>query len=394
MKKVILIFFIILFFIIYTVIDLDKNKIDFHEVKINIEENESNKASVSNIGEFIGALEDDNIKVIEILNDIDLGYNLVKKEGIKSSYIECHNKPLTHPILKETGVSKLNIKNKDGLIIYSKGGYKLLHTNIRIINSKNIKLENLKMEELWEWDEDTKGEYDRNDWDYITILNSKNVLISHMEFSKSYDGITDIKNSENVTIEYSRLNKMDINNDFFNRQFTYLEENIDMYPMYKFLRKDAGLSIKKIKELSLYQFKLYLIGPKDNGNENKNIVIHDGMYLNAKTRIPFARNSSVYLYNIYFDASSIKRSIVSNKERNKIRKKYLRLICLDPYGPISIQRSYVKVNNSIFKGVRNRYTWYRGFSYKNLGKIVVKNDKKILKNLKKKLEKEAGVYEK
>ena len=52
-------------------------------------------------------------------------------------------------------MSKLLIQNKDGLIIYSKNGCKLLHTNIVIKNSKNIKIENIKMEELWEWDEET-----------------------------------------------------------------------------------------------------------------------------------------------------------------------------------------------------------------------------------------------
>ncbi len=393
MKNKLIIFFcciiVISLYILYNY--LNKNKIKFYEVEINIEETSDNKAIVCNIDELLDALENDNIEIIEIINDLDLGYNKVNRE---SKYIESHNTPLTHPILKETGVSNLKIENKENLIIYSKNGSRLLHGNIRIINSNNIKIENIKMSELWEWDEETKAEYDRNDWDYITIQNSSNVLITHCEFSKSYDGITDIKNSQNVTIEYCKVDISNIINDeFFKIQFDELENNIDKYPMYKYLREEIGLSKDKIKELSAYQFKLYLIGPIDYQGHNENIVIHDSMYLGVKTRIPLARNSSVYLYNIYFDASNISPKLVTKEQEKLIKKKYPRFISLNAYGPISIQGSYVVVENSIFKGVklRRRYTFYRGISIKNLGKIVVKNDKEKNKILKDQLENIVGV---
>lgn len=396
MKKVltIILLLILVFFVFYTKFDLDRNKINFKKVDINIKETDTNKAAVSNGKELIDALENKRIKIIEITNDIDLGYNIAKEQNIKSEYLEAHNNPLTHPVLKNTGVSKLNIKNKKCLVIYSKKGYRLLHTNIRILDSENIKLENLKMEELWEWDEKTKANYTRNDWDYITIQNSKNIQIKNCEFSKCYDGITDIKNSKNVTIEYSKVNEMDLNDGFYNKQFDELERHIDKYPMYKYLRKEVNLSKEKIKELSAYQFKLYLIGPKDYGAKNENIVIHDSIYENVKTRIPLARNSSVYLYNIYFDASKISYKIVGRQKEQIIKKKYKKIVSLNPSAPISIQRSYVLVENSVFKGVKNSYRWYRGFSYRNLGKIVVNNDKTKTNNLRKKLNRKVGTYEK
>ena len=37
------------------------------------------------------------------------------------------------------------MKNKDGLIIFSKNGSKILHTNIIIQDSKNIKINNIKI---------------------------------------------------------------------------------------------------------------------------------------------------------------------------------------------------------------------------------------------------------
>lgn len=388
LKYIIAIFLIaLLAIIVYLAIDLDKNKIDFKKVEIEIEQNENNFALVSNIEELAKALESENIHIIELKNDIDLGYKLVEKAGIESKYIQKHNEPLIHPTLKQTGISNLMLKNKDGLIIYSKEGYKILHTNIVIENSKNIKIENIKMEEMWEWDEETKAEYDVNDWDYISIISSENVQIKSCEFSKSYDEITSIKNSKNITIEYCRVNEINIDEDeFFKKQFDELESNIDKYPMYKYLRKDVGLNQQRIKELASYQFKLYLIGPTDYGEKNENVVIHDSMFFNVKTRIPLARNSSVYLYNIYYDCHKINYSLVTKEETKKIKNKYPKIVALGTCGPISIQRSYVKVENCIFKDVKYKYTFWRGLSLKNLGKIEIKQDEEVLKNLKEDLE--------
>ena len=367
---------------------LNRNKIAFKEVDFNIVESDSNKKSVSTPEELIEALEDSNINIIEIVNDLDLGYNNIH---VESKYIKEHNKPLTHPILKETGVSNLMIENKENLLIYSKNGSKLLHVNIRIINSNNIKIENIKMSELWEWDEETKAEYDRNDWDYITIMSSNNVIISHCEFSKSYDGITDIRDSKNITIEYCKVDITKIEDDeFFKRQFEELDNNIDKYPMYKYLRKEVGLSKEKIIKLSSYQFKLYLI------NNGKNIVIHDNIYVNVKTRIPLARNSSVYLYNIYADFSNINYDIISKRNLNQLKNKYPKLVALSTYGPISLDKSYVVVSDSIFKNVKHKYKIMQKLDFNSIGKIIIKNDKEKLKVLKEKLENIVGVknYEK
>lgn len=53
---------------------------------------------------------------------------------------------------------------------------------------------NLEFDELWEWDEATKGNYDKNDWDYVTIEGtSSKVWIDHCTFNKAYDGLVDVK---------------------------------------------------------------------------------------------------------------------------------------------------------------------------------------------------------
>ena len=387
---------IIILFLIYLNYDLNKNKIDFQEVNIEIAETENNKAIVSNAEEFVKAIENNQIQIVELQNDIDLGYNILENQGIEGKYIEEHVRPLTHPILKETGVSKLAIKKRDGLVISSKNGSRILHANIVLVKCKNIKIDNIKLEELWEWDEETKFEYDRNDWDCITIRNSENIQIKNCEFSKCYDGVIDVKESNNITVEYCKLNEVDIANDkFFNSQFEELEKNIDNYPMYKYLREETELDVDVIKRLAAFQFKLCLIGHKDFGPKSENIVMHDNIFLNVKTRIPQARNSSIYVYNMYVDSSKISLDILTKEQIQKIKKEYPKVVSLYSHGIISIQRSYIVAENCIFKGIDFRYQFWRGLSLKNLGKIVVKQDKQVLENLKENLEGKVGnkIYE-
>ena len=395
MRKILFILFIIFLLIcgIFIYFDLNQNKIKFQEVNILIKKDDFNYRVVSNEEEFLNAMDDKNIKIIDIMNDLNLGYLYLKNNNISSKYLLKHNDVSMNPILIENGVSKLVIKKRDGLIITSSNGSRILHSNIVIENSKNIKIDNIEIDGLWEWDEKSKAEFDINDWDAITIKNSSNILIDHITFHKVYDGITDIKNSNNITIRNCKLESIDIKNDeFFNSQFEELENNKEKYSMYQFLRDEVGLSIEQVRQLSSYQYKLFLIGPKDFGEKNKNIVIHDNMFLNVKTRIPQARNSSVLFYNNYIDSSNIRYDIISKSQKEMINNsEYQKLVHLGTYGIISIQRSYVVSKNNIFNGVDYPYTSGREHEYKNMGIIIIKEDKNKLSHLKERLERNAGV---
>ena len=336
MKKVITIIIVILIVLgIIIYLDLYQNKITFNETKVNIKKTDNNYIEVDNAKDFIKALDNKNTHIINIVKDIDLGYNKVEK----NKYIEEHNIPLIHPTLKKSGISRLLLKNKNNLIITSSNKSSIYHANIIIENSSNIKIDNIVFKELWEWDEETTAEYDRNEWDNITILNSNKIEISNCSFTKSYDGIIDINNSNNIIISNNNLDIININNEFFNKQFEELEKNIDKYPMYSYLRNNVSLSIEQIKKLSQYQFKLFLIGVEPNCPKNKNIVIHDNKFINVKTRIPQARNSSVYFYNNYIDSRNIRNDIISMEQIEMINEKYPKFVSLKKHGVISIERS-------------------------------------------------------
>ena len=392
-KKIIMILIIlfIIFFILWYCFDKQRN--DFEEIDIQIEKTDENFIQVKSAKELEAALVNNNIKIIEINNDIDLGYNVIKKEIEHKGVFENHNEPIIHPKLMETGVSKLKINKKDGLILYSNNGAKILHCNIKIENSKNIKIDNISFEELWEWDEETKAEYDRNNWDYISINNCDNICISHCEFSKAYDGITDITNSNNITIKFCKLNEINTNDEFYNQQFEYLENNIDNYSMYNFLRKKIQLSYDEIKELSSYQFKVYTIG-LDNEESCDNIVIHDCMYLNAKTRIPMIRNGRALVYNIYADSTNLTKvmdKLLAVNKFEKIKKEYSKVVSLNSYGIIATENSYVLAKNTIFKGAKYPYVTHKKGKDEQAGNIKIQNDTKLLQNLKNDLEKTVGI---
>lgn len=371
------------------------NLSDFSIVDISIDRNDVNYMAVKNATELEEALLNPEIELIEIMNDIDLGYNLIKSELKTEKIFKGHNIPLTHPKLKDTGVSKLEIKNKENLIIYSNNGSSILHCNIRIENSKNIKIYNLAFKELWEWDEEGKAEYDRNDWDYVTIKNSNNICVSNCEFSKAYDGIIDIKNNKNVTIEYCKLNPIDIDDEFFDEQFEYLENNKDKYEMYRFLREDVELAYQEVKELFSYQFKVFLI---ENEEEEKdsNIIIHDCLFINAKTRMPLVRNSEVYIYNVYIDSAkllTIRKNLLRDDKYYKIKEKYKKIVTLNSYGIISSKKSYVFAKNIDFKGTKYPYSEIeaKGQKFEERGKIIFCNEKDKVKNMKENLESLVGV---
>lgn len=364
----------------------------FSIIDININRNDINYMSVKNVADMEEALLNPDVEIIEIVNDIDLGYNIIKEEIKTQEIFEEHKIPLTHPKLKETGVSKLKIESKENLVIYSNNGSTILHCNLRIENSKNIKISNLQFKELWEWDEEGKAEYDRNDWDYITIKNSENICISSCEFSKSYDGITDIKNSKNVTIEYCKLNSIDINDEFYDEQFKYLENNKENYEMYKFLRDEIDLSYKEVEELFSYQFKVFLIECEE---KDANIIIHDCLFLNAKTRIPLLSNGMAYLYNIYVDStnlSNIMDKLIKSNKFYKIKNKYDKVVALNSYGAIARENAYIFAKNTVFEGAKYPYLEHeKGQWFKGFGKIIIYNKKDELEELRERLEKITGV---
>ena len=148
-----------------------------------------NYAKVYTATDLANALNSKTVTVIEIMNDLNLGYNEIEATAKAGSEpFRAAETPLLHPVLLQTGVSFVDVQKKNGLTIFSANGSTIRHAKLNIKNCSNIIVRNLKFDQLWEWDESTKGQYDRNDWDFITLGDGgavSGIWVDHCTFSKS-----------------------------------------------------------------------------------------------------------------------------------------------------------------------------------------------------------------
>jgi pectate lyase len=215
-----------------------------------------------------------------------------------------------HPRLLITGVSLIDIKPKSGLTIFSANGSTIRHACFNFKSTANIIVRNLKFDEMWEWDEASKGNYDKNDWDFIDLGNGgtvSNIWIDHCTFTKTYDGIVDVKQgSSGITFSWCKYTGDDgatNPNSFVWQQINKLESNRTSYAMYNALRT-AGFSTTDIVTIIQGHDKTHLVGANSLKAENAThtLTFHHQWFMNPWDRcVPRLRAGNVHDYNIYVD---------------------------------------------------------------------------------------------
>jgi len=163
---------------------------------------------------------------------------------------------------------------------------------------------------MWEWDDASKGDYDKNDWDFIAIGNgatASNIWIDHCTFTKAYDGIIDTKGgSYNITFSWSKYFRDDGATNaqsFVRQQIAALEANRTAYPMCDFLRTN-GFSVEDIVQISQGHTKGHLLGANalDATNNAHSMTLHHQWAINLWDRaMPRLRAGNVHNYNNYLD---------------------------------------------------------------------------------------------
>ncbi len=348
-----------------------------------IAETNSAYRKITNALDFAKAVADANktaglVKVIEITTNLDLGWNEVGNavQTLLSTPFRAHNPPLLHPRLLTTGVSLIDIKAKGGaLTIFSANGATIRHCCLNLKSTANIIIRNLKFDELWEWDEVSKGNYDKNDWDFIDLGNAgtvTNIWIDHCTFSKTYDGIVDIKGgSSGVTISWCKYTGDDgatNTNSFVWQQINTLESNKTSYAFYNFLRSN-GFSTTDIVTIIQGHDKTHLIGANSLAAENANhtITLHHEWFMNPWDRLPRLRAGNVHNYNIFADdvrglaakhLRDTRAAAMSQANQNTLNNTY----SFNPFlnGSISTENGAVLVEKSFYNGcitpLRNNQT--------------------------------------
>ena len=254
-----------------------------------------------------------SVKVIEIMNDLNLGWNEIDPavKSLSSTPFSQPQTPLLHPVLLVSGVSTMQISPKSGLTIFSANGATIRRASWSIKNTANIIIRNLKFDELWEWDEQTKGDYDRNNWDMIVIGvgggTVSQVWVDHCTFTKAYDGTVDTKGgADHITYSWNKYAGDDgatNPNSFVWQQINALEANMASYPMYNFLRT-RGFSAADIVTILQGSGKTHAIGELslEPVNENSCVTFHHQWYINPWDRLPRLAGGTVHNFNIYVDA--------------------------------------------------------------------------------------------
>jgi pectate lyase len=307
-----------------------------------------------------------SVKVIEITTNLDLGWNEIGSnvQTLASSPFRAHNSPLLHPRLLVTGVSLIDIKPRSGLTIFSANGVTIRHATFNIKGATNIIVRNLKFDEMWEWDESTKGQYDRNDWDFIDLGNggaASNIWVDHCTFTKTYDGILDTKaGCSAITISWCKYTGDDgatNANSFVWQQINSLESNRTSYAFYNFLRNN-GFSTTDIVTIIQGHDKTHLAGANDLDPNNATIsmTFHHLWLMNVWDRcVPRLRAGNVHDYNLYADDTlalaaknlrNLRAAAMSTNNQNTLNNTY----DFDPplNGAISTEGGALLVEKSVY----------------------------------------------
>jgi pectate lyase len=334
----------------------------------NIPDTDPRYRKVTTATELVAALRaakasnPDPVKVIEILNDLNMGWHevgtLLQADGLLRKNID----PKKHPALISSGIGLLDIQDFNGLTIFSRNGATIRHAEFNIKNGTNLILRNLRFDELWEWDEGTRGAYDSNDWDFVTIGDgggvTSGIWVDHCTFTKSYDGVLDIKRGASaITISWSDVVPPASGpGSFIQQQFDDLEANRATNVMYNLLR--GAFTQEQVVAIALPQKKGHLVGSNTlEGLTSYTVTLHHNHYKDLQDRMPRLRGGDVHAYNLYVDSSNarivkqMRDDIVAANPTLASQLGSTYSFGITSQGSISTEGGAVQVESSVFFGV-------------------------------------------
>ena len=339
--------------------------------------------------------KENKVHVIEITQDLNLGYNVLSDADKELSIVNnfapkanINNTYTQSTMFKENGISQIAIERTNDLLIYSKNGSKITHAGFKINYSKNIAIRNLEMDELWQWEDSSLttankvGDYDAYGWAYLKVGFSDNIWIDHCTFGKSYDGQIDVANpyfstmgtykyaayqangSSDVHISWCNFKAGSADKDgYLYKMMEEVEEDYQNnqgknYLYYKKLR-DNGISFEDILYgIAIPQKKGFLLG--DSGDEykynlNLNISFANCYFHNIEDRLPKIRGGNAYMYNCIvdnFEYYSYRTKLISLSAKKIVAQVNSSWKCaLVSQGIVCGLGGSVMANGCIFRGI-------------------------------------------
>lgn len=333
-----------------------------------------------------------NIHVIEIKNDLNLGYFKLtdddKKLSIVNNFTKSQNEKAyaMSSMYTQNGMTQVAIERTNDLLIYSKNGSKITHGGFKISYSKNIAIRNLSFDEMWQWEDGSTtaskvGDYDAHGWAYLKIAFADNIWIDHCTFGKSYDGQIDISNptyntdgtytsapyqasgNSAVHISWCSFTAGDDSEDgYIYKMMQEIESSYqaseNKYMYYKKLR-DEGLSFDDILYgIAIPQKKAFLDG--DSGDEykynlNLTVSIAYCYFKNIEDRLPKVRGGNAYMYNCLidnFDYIEYRDKLKNLNVQSKLQTVNSSWKCgLVSQGIVCGNGGSVMAENTIFRGI-------------------------------------------
>jgi pectate lyase len=232
---------------------------------------------------------------------------------------------IAHPDLFATGRTSGTVgilavgANKTIYSAFGNGGFR--RGSLTISGKSNVILRNLKFRELWEWDDATTGEYDRNDWDYLTVTSATSgatvtsrahhIWIDHCDFEKAYDGLFDfVHGADLITVSWCKIAGAVSGESirWVQRQMDYLEANRARFPYY--FAQRATLSADDLLRREIFQKKANLVGNSADAATMAhdvgylNVTFHHNWYLDVDQRMPRMRFGNAHVFNLLADSSA------------------------------------------------------------------------------------------
>ncbi|MDR2822819.1 MAG: hypothetical protein LBV58_04725, partial [Acholeplasmatales bacterium] len=271
--------------------------------------------------------------VIKLMADMDLGdlevQALASEKGIQfntlTGYTRHSARPTQHPKLIRVGVGQIGLNYVDNLLIYSDEGYAIRHVEFQANNATNIIFRNISFEELWEWDESSKGMFNNRDWDYFQLTSGSvdGFWVDHCSFQNAYDGIIDGGSTlKNLTVSWTELRNH--RNPYIKEQIDELDRKLsecdapgdgpNLKPLFweeirAKINNTPGLTEDDVIEFfaSIKKgFNLGNSGSQSNYNYSMMTITYHHIWAeNIQERFLRLRKADAHMYNIYNNGTSL-----------------------------------------------------------------------------------------